>query len=586
MRFSRIFLAVLCLGTLARGVEIRYRVRIEGVPDREMRRELEAVSVMATLKDRPPLTETQLRRRARRDPPLFQEVFRSYGFYDARIETVFELDRRRPRVRFVVDLREPYLLRQVRILDADSGEPLDRPDPANLGLEPDLPATAARILDAEERLLQRLRAEGRPFPAVSDREVVVLHAARAVDVTFRVRPGKVMSFGEVSIAGLTRTAPAFLERRIPWEPGDRYDGDLVRLARRRFLEADLFSTLRLLTVDEPDDDGRLPIRIEVTERKPRSVTLAGGYRNDQGWWSLAGWEHRNLLRRGERFSVEYGVSEEGFGGELMFRRPDVRRLDQSLTFRVKQELEETRAFESASVGVLAVFDRPLLRGWHGDAGLGYRYSSVEDALDKQDFSLAYLPLGLSRDGSDDALDPRAGYRVSLGVAPYLDVPGGELFFVKSRVSATLYQRLTRSPQIDWAGRASLAFIGGEARNALPADERLFAGGGGSLRGYPFQTVGPLEGSTPLGGRSMMLFSQELRWRMTETFGLTAFLDGGAVTEEIWFNDAVDEVLWGTGLGLRYFTPVGPLRLDVAVPLNRRSGVDDPWQFYVSLGQAF
>lgn len=581
-----VLLATFGLGRDGFAEEIRYRVRIEGVPDRDMRRELEQVSVMRALADRPPVSEVQLRRRARRDPPVFQNVFRSRGFYNAAVETVFELDRRRPRVLYVIDLGEPYVLRHVRFVDAVSGESLGRQDRDELGLGKGRPAEAGRILDAQERLLMRLRSEGRPFPEVVDREVLVVHAARAVDVAFYVRPGEVMDFGAVSFAGLDRTEPSFMNRKIPWDAGDRYDGELVRKARRRFLDADLFSMIRVLTVDEPDDAGRLPIRVEVTERKPRSVSLAGGYRNDQGWWGLAGWEHRNLLRRGERLSLEYGISEEGFGGELLFRRPDVRQVDQSLTFRVRQDVEDTRAYESERVGVLAVFDRPLSGGWHGDLGLGYRYSSVVDALESRDFSLAYLPVGLSLDRSDEPLDPRRGYRLSLGAAPYVDVPDGELFFVKSRVSATLYQPLTRSPEIDWAGRASLAVIAGEARNALPADERYFTGGGGSLRGYPYQTVGPLEDGTPLGGRSVILLSQELRWRLGRFFGLTAFLDGGTVTEEAWFDEAVDDFRWGTGIGVRYFTPVGPLRLDVAVPLNRRPEIDDPWQFYISLGQAF
>jgi len=568
------------------GEEIRYRVRIDGIPDRELRRELEAVSVMRALRDRPPVSEVQLRRRARRDPPLFQEVLRSRGFYAAEIETVYELDRRRPRVRFRVDPGGLYTLRHVRIVDADSGEFLSRPDRDELGLQTDAPAAAGRILDAEERLLMRLRAEGRPFPEVVDREGIVVHAARAVDVTFRVRRGELMSFGTVTFEGLERTESSALERKIPWRRGDPYDGDLVRKARRRFMDADLFSTLRVLTVEEPDGEGLLPVRVEVTERKPRSVTLAGGYRNDQGWWSLAGWEHRNFLRRGERLSVEYGVSEEGFGGEIVFRRPDVRRVDQSLTLRATQEVEDTRAYESERFGLLGVFDRPLRWGWHGDAGLGYRYSSVSDAQGTRDFSLLYVPAGLSRDGSDDTLDPRSGYRISFSAAPYVDVPDGELFFVKSRVSGTLYQRLLRSPEIDWAGRAGIGVIVGESRNAVPTDERFFTGGGGSLRGYPYQTVGPLEDGVPTGGRAMVLLSQELRWRLGDTFGITAFLDGGAVTEEAWFDDTVDDFRWGAGLGLRYFTPVGPLRLDVAAPLNRRRGIDDPWQFYVSLGQAF
>lgn len=591
MQFRRcvlngLWICLLWLTGNAAGEALPYRVRIEGPIDRGLRRELESVSVMLALRDRPPLTEVQLRRRARRDPPRFQDVLRSRGFYAAEIETLYELDRRRPRVRFRVDPGEAYLLRHVRIVDADHGAILSRPGRDDLGLPPDTPAEADRILDAEERLRMRLRADGRPFPEIVSREVVVVHAAQSVDVTFRVRPGERMSFGEVILEGLERTDPSFVERKIPWKRGEPYDGDLVRTFRRRLMDSDLFSVLRILTLEEPDAEGLLPVRIELAERKPRSVTLAGGYRNDQGWWSLAGWEHRNVLRRGERLSLEYGLSEEGFGGEIVFRRPDVRRVDQSLTLRATQEVEDTRAYESERFGLLAVFDRPLPRGWHGDAGLGYQFSSVTDVRRRRDFSLLYVPVGLSRDGSDDPLDPRRGYRISLGAAPYVDVPDGDLLFVKSRVSGTLYRRLLRSPEIDWAGRAGFGVMLGEARNAIPADERFFTGGGGSLRGYPYQTVGPLEDGVPTGGRSMMLFSQELRTRLGESFGIAAFLDGGAVMEEAWFDDSVDAFRWGTGIGFRYFTPVGPLRLDVAVPLNRRREIDSPWQFYVSLGQAF
>jgi translocation and assembly module TamA len=99
-------------------------------------------------------------------------------------------------------------------------------------------------------------------------------------------------------------------------------------------------------------------------------------------------------------------------------------------------------------------------------------------------------------------------------------------------------------------------------------------------------VGPLEDGTPTGGRSQFLISQELRWRWTESFGLVGFVDGGVVTEEAFYDPTVDDLRWGTGLGTRYFTPVGPLRLDMAVPIDRRSGIDAPWQFYISLGQAF
>ena len=136
-----------------------------------------------------------------------------------------------------------------------------------------------------------------------------------------------------------------------------------------------------------------------------------------------------------------------------------------------------------------------------------------------------------------------------------------------------------------AGGANVGAIVGAERNEIPADERFYAGGGGSIRGYAYQTVAPLSGTDPIGGRSIFELSLELRLKLTEQFGLVTFLDGGnAFTSQT--PDFRESLLWGTGLGFRYYTPIGPLRLDVAFPLDRREGIDDSFQVYVSLGQAF
>jgi translocation and assembly module TamA len=173
----------------------------------------------------------------------------------------------------------------------------------------------------------------------------------------------------------------------------------------------------------------------------------------------------------------------------------------------------------------------------------------------------------------------------LGLAPYQDVIGRDINFYKLRASGTRYVPLGRRPEIDLAGRVTLASILGEERSDIPADERLYAGGGGTIRGYAFQSVGPLDGKTPLGGRSLAVTSAELRWRLNPEFGLVAFIDGGTAFEGVYF-DSKEDVLWSAGVGFRYFTPVGPLRFDLAFPMDRRRGTDDAYQFYISLGQAY
>lgn len=552
--------------------------------DRGLRRELERISVSKSLTDRPPRTELQLRRRAQRDVPVFKQILKNQGFYDVSVSHTFIKGERRSTLRFDMDAGEPYHFRDIRVHSSDPE--VEMPDGDLLGLKSGEVALAERMLQANEILLRHLRGRGHAFAEITSREVKVVHPDRAVDVTFAVRPGSVFRFGDSTISGLESVEKSFVQRKIPWEHGETFDGRALEQARRRFTSADLFGTIRVRHAEEAEEEGLLPIRVELSERPHRSMSLGMGYGNDQGWRAQAGWEHRNILNRGERLTLETGVSEVGQGNELIFRRPDVRRVDQNLTLSIKQSVEETRAFRTNNVGSLARVDRSIRRNRVVSAGVGMRYASVETSEDDQVFNLLYLPLSLSQDRSDDPLDPRRGSRHTLQLAPYWDTLNTETFFVKTGLSYATYHSVSQRYQLDWAGRISLASALGASRSRIPADERYYAGGGGSVRGYRFQTVGPLEDGTPIGGRSQFLISQELRWRWTESFGVVGFVDGGVVTEEATFDSRVDAMRWGTGLGVRYYTPVGPLRLDVAVPIDRRSDIDAPWQFYISLGQAF
>ncbi|MGH8571544.1 MAG: BamA/TamA family outer membrane protein, partial [Gammaproteobacteria bacterium] len=171
-------------------------------------------------------------------------------------------------------------------------------------------------------------------------------------------------------------------------------------------------------------------------------------------------------------------------------------------------------------------------------------------------------------------------------APYTDTLNAGASFLKTQLTATTYVRLTDSAKYILALRGNLGSIAGTSRDDIPADERFYSGGGGSIRGYGYQLAGPLDDQDdPVGGRSLIELSGELRYRMTEAIGLVYFIDGGTVAENS-LPSFEEDLFIGTGAGLRYITPIGPLRLDVGVPVNRRSGVDDIVQIYVSIGQAY
>ncbi len=576
----------LVLATPVLAAEYPYRVRIRGIDDRNLLNDLRSVSNMIELRKHPPASLRQLERRAHNDRDRFLRVLRAYGYYDASIDIRIREDRSPVRVRFGIDTGPRYTLRDLLV-------EWDEPLPATLHwqiedmlrAERGAPAVAQQVVRLEERLVQRLQQNGYAFAAPRQRSVWVSHAGQAMDVTFELTRGPSVDFGETTIEGLTTVRARFVENKIPWSAGDPFNLSQLRLAQRRLMASDLFSSARVIRADEPDEENRVSVQLELSERKHRSLTLGASYMSDEGAGGRMGWEHRNFFGAGERVTLAYAQSEIGYGASARFIKPDVWRPDQQLTWDIRTDYEEPDAFRSRSARTLVSLERPLRPQLMGTAGIGFKYASVREDVRDERFGLIYLPLRVAWDGSDSVLDPRDGMRVSLSTAPYRDVIDTEITFLKSRLATTVYFPLIRRPVIDGALRVVIGQIAGVGRDAVPADERLYAGGGGSVRGYAFQSVGPLDGKRPLGGRSEILTSAELRWRINEEFGLVAFIDGGTVPAAP-FPDDTDDTLWGTGAGFRYFTPVGPLRFDLAFPLNRRSGIDDNYQFYISLGQAF
>jgi translocation and assembly module TamA len=582
-----VWLAASAVWAETSALEIKYRVRVRGVEERALRNDLRSVSEAVELIKRPPISELQLRRRAERDVPRFQQVLRAHGYYAASVDVQIRTEHVPARIEYVVTEGPRYVLREIDLAPADPDPDSPRPpSPEEAGLVSGEPALARKILQAEERIVQALGRRGYPFARANEREVRVEHAARAVDVIYRYEAGPPAVFGETAFHGLTSVRESFMRGKVPWNPGDPYDGRLLRLAQRRMTGSDLFSSVRVIKAEELTPEGALPLRVEFSERKHRSIGFGAGYASDEGARGRVWWEHRNLMREGERLGLSWSVTEIGYATEARFLKPDFRMVDQALKITLRAALDDPDAFRSRNIGGLVGVERQLQPGLLVGAGVGMKYSSVRDATDKNRFALLYLPVHVDWDRSDDVLDPRRGNRLTVSMAPYRDLAGSEVTFVKGRAGGTQYMSLSERFDVDLAFRLVAATIAGAPRDDVPADERLYAGGGGTVRGYEYQSVGPLDDrNRPVGGKSQTLASSELRWRLNREFGLVAFVDGGAVYEDS-VPEIGDDVRWGAGFGIRYFTPVGPLRFDLAFPLNRRSGVDDDYQFYISLGQAF
>jgi translocation and assembly module TamA len=218
-------------------------------------------------------------------------------------------------------------------------------------------------------------------------------------------------------------------------------------------------------------------------------------------------------------------------------------------------------------------------------GVGTRISKVEQVDATENYALLLSPWTLDFNFSDDLLNPSQGGRAILELAPYTDIRSSHLTFTRTFGEYRHFLSSPRLPGVVLAGRLALGVLSGASRSDIPADEHFYAGGGGSIRGYEYQTVGDIVDGQPIGGNSLIETSLELRTRFAERWGLVAFLDGGMAFESSTPTQDLT-MQWGAGLGVRMFTGMGPIRVDLAVPVNPRENLDENYQFYVSLGQAF
>lgn len=580
---------------------LRYEVAVEGDLPAELRARLVEASNAERLVERPPASPLVLRRRAEDDLANLQQVLRSEGYYAGEVRYAIETvpvpegptegpsgPTTTPGTRLVFGVvTGPRFTFGATAIEVE--EPADgfvAPSPAVLGLDTGEPAAAATVLRAEERLLELTREDSRPLARLGKRTAIVDHDLRTMDVTLRVAPGPQAVFGPITFAGDADIAETFLRRRLPFETGDAYHPELVTRGRRRLIETNLFSTVISEIGEELDAEGRIPVTYRLRPRLHR--TIGGGltYQTDVGPGINAYWEHRNLFGAGERLRADLSVDPLDTLGRLSFRKPEIGTPSLSFLAELAGEIQDTDAYKSESVRVGTGVEYEFTEKVIGGVGVAYRYGDVQQEGQRDTFGLISFPARLSWDFSDDLLDPTRGGRVQLFGSPYFDTMGNDTRFLKSQVVHTRYLPVLDHHRLVLALRAAAGSISGADRDNVPADERLYSGGGGSIRGIGYQLAGPLDDrDDPIGGRSNLEFSVEARTRFTETLGAVAFLDGGSAFSSQLPNFG-ETLRFGTGVGLRYITGIGPIRLDVAVPVNRRRGIDDPFQLYVSIGQAF
>jgi translocation and assembly module TamA len=501
---------------------VPYAVAIEGVDDGTLRGLLQAVSETERLLDRPPASLARLRRRAQDDIARLLQVLRSQGYYSADVKVAMNTAREPVQVTFQVELGPLYRFGAASIEVAPPEPGLKVPSPDEIGLKLDEPAAAQTILDAEQDLLGRVLAQGFALAELGTRTAVVDHDTDTMDVTLRLDPGPLTRFGPVTFDGLATVDEEFVTQRLDWNQGELITPAKLAAARDSLRETGLFTSIRIGLADAPDKDGLLPVTIDAVERKHRSIGVGVRYRTDEGPGGNLSWEHRNFFGKGEQVKVEADGSFIGAYLIGSFRKPDFGRRNQALLADARLAYDDTDAYKSKSVRTRVGLERQLGRGMTVAAGLSFLGQQVEDKTGEdgdETYGLLSLPVRFDWDRSDDRLDPSKGGRLRVENEPFVDVIGNGLLFNKSRVDYSHYVEVIQNPQIVLAGRTAVGAMVGESRGNIPANLRFYAGGGGSVRGFGYQLAGTLnDDHDPIGGRSLLELSGEVRARITESIG--------------------------------------------------------------------
>jgi translocation and assembly module TamA len=616
-----------------------YAVRIPPTGNASLDATLRASSQLVSLRTSAPVGPFALIGRAQQDIERLKTVLESFGYYRSTVtmtingrslddaglpEALEALPKAQPaQVSVQVATGPLFHLRFVTIDGTVDHQALDQ---FKLGRGD--PAVASEVLAARQRLLSALQEEGRAFAKVE--EPIAYEAADepVLDITFHVEPGEIYQTGDIRFEGLKRVHEAFIRRGLKLQAGQLYQPSKIEQARAYLLSLGVFAAISVRLPKESEvSDHEVPITFVVQERLRHAVSFTAGYSTDLGGSVGTTWTERNLFGNAEQLTLMAsvinagGTATLGLGYNLsaQLTKPDFLALNQSLQFGVIALKEDLDAYDQTSQTASATLNRKLSSTWTVSAGV-----SVEEELIVQEiptpfsYTILSIPLSVRYDSTDlvNLLDdPLHGLRVTFSVSPSQSLGHTHSVFAIAQSSVATYFDLTH---LGWSepGRSVIAvrglagqekgagetpvvtpystYIAGNCTHAtcyttyvpnLPPDQRFYGGGTGTVRGFRYQSIGPTFpiDDNPVGGSSLGAVNAEFRQRFGRLWGMAVFMDGGTVTN----GDKPFTGPWsiGYGAGARFYTPIGPVRLDVALPLERPPK-GDAFEVYVGLGQAF
>jgi len=582
-----------------------YSVDIQTTGQDELDQALHDSSLLVSLAEKAPTGPFALVARAKGDVERLETALHAYGFYQGHIAILIagrKLDDpelpnaldalpngKTAEVKIGANLGPLYHLRRITLEGA-------LPEGSKIDLANGQPAIAAEVLYAGTKLQSALQESGYPLAKVDTPIAWADDEAHVLDVIFKAEAGGRAKIGTIHIEGLKDVNEAIVRKGLTVHTGDLYRPSKIEEARQALVATNVFSGVEARAADHLNPDGTIDITFDTKERKMRSVAVTGAYSTDLGISLSASWTHRNLFGNAEQLNLS--AAGTGLGGSAtnalgynltaQYLEPMFLAHDQVLELdlgAVKQDLD---AYNQTAITMGAYVRRKFSALWTGSVGVTAITERIGQEGTDRNYEIIGLPLTGTYDStglSDPLLDPTHGARASVSLTPSHSFGTPSSNYIILQVAGSTYFDLADVGISDkgrsvLALRALVASVQGASQFGIPPDQRLYAGGSGTVRGYDYQSIGPqFADGKPIGGLSAEAASIEFRQRLFEDFGAVAFIDAGQASD--LGAPFTGTVRVGAGVGARYYTPIGPLRVDVAVPLNGAA-----FGIYIGLGQAF
>jgi len=587
-----------------------YRVSFGATGNSALDAALKDAAQLEALRDKAPVGPFALISRAKQDRDRFITVLHSFGYYQGSADITIDgqpLDDSAlpdrltalPQEQSVTIAVKPTLgpLYHLRHVTIEGTVPADAA--AKLGLASGQPAVASDVLAAGTRLLTALQEDGYALAKVDPPIAMEIPEAEALDIEFKVEPGRRATIGPITIAGLSSVNEDFVRGRLTLQPGELYQPSKIEASRQDLASIGVFSGVTA-HAGEIASDGTIPITFDVAERPKRVVGVTGAYSTDLGPSVKFSWSHRNLFGNAEQLNLSAAAiglggtatRSPGYNLTAQLIKPDFLKRDQSLEFDLGAIKQSLQAYDQTAETAGTVLHRKFSPLWSGSVGLTAEQERITQESVVRDFTIFGLPLTANYDSTgltDPLQDPTHGIRAAFTTTPMHSFAGRDATFVLLQVSGSTYIDLANF-DIAQPGRSVVALralagsVEGASEFELPPDQRFYAGGSATVRGFKYQSIAPLfPDGNPIGGTAIDAATVEFRQRLFGDFGAAAFVDAGQVSAAHLPFTGKPRV--GAGLGLRYYTVIGPIRLDVALPVNRPPH-SDAFELYIGLGQAF